>query len=133
MEPTDESKPLPRRVDRLQERTAEDIAALAHEYAGLAKSEVKAAGERATWPAAIAAIGGLLCVVGVGMFVASPAVPRQQRRLKRRMRSVATAYLVVGGAAAVVGALALVTTLTHALPRTRRGVASAVDTLKQKL
>jgi len=132
--PTDETKSDPlERVDLLQERTAEDLAELAEEYTGLAKREAKVAGERASWPAAVCAIGGVVGVVGVGMLVASPAVPGGQRRLKRRLRVVATAYLVLGGAAAAIGGLALARTLVHALPRTRAGVAGAVDIIRDKL
>ncbi len=59
MEPEDQGSGA-RRTDELTERTADDVAALAHRYTGVAKREVAAAGERAAWPAAVAAIGGLL-------------------------------------------------------------------------
>lgn len=121
------------RIDALTERTADDVAALAHAYAGVAKREVAAAGERAAWPAAIAAIGGLLVVVGTGLLIASPAVPATQRRLKRRVHFVALTYLVLGAAGGIVGGGALVAGMRRALPRTRHNVKEAVDVLRERI
>lgn len=125
--------PRDREIEQLTQRTVDDVAALAHEYAGVAKHELASAGERALWPAAIGAIGGLLVVVGVGMFVASPAVPSAQRRLKRRVRFLATSYVALGGLGAIVGLGALVAAARHALPRTRRNVAETVDLMRGRL
>jgi hypothetical protein len=122
-----------RRIDELTERTADDVAALAKAYTGVAKREVARAGERAAWPAAVAAIGGLLTVVGVGMLVASPAVPSTNKRLKRRARLVSMAYLALGGAAVFVGGGALVATMRRALPRTRRNLHEAVEALRERV
>src|SRR5690242_15201356 len=96
-----------RRIGELTERTADDVAALAHAYAGVARREVAHAGERAAWPAAAAAVGGLVAVVGVGLLFASPAVPSANRRLKRRVRFVSIAYLALGAVGMVVGGGAL--------------------------
>ena len=120
-------------VDQLQRRTADDVASLAHEYAAWPRSSAVAAGERALWPAAFAGIGGLLCVVGMGMLAASPAVPARERSLKRRLRLVGVGYLVVGGIGAAVGAVALGATVAHALPRTRHGLSDAVDAIRDRL
>ena len=122
-----------RRIDELTERTVDDVAALAHKYAGVAKREMASAGERAAWPAAAAAIGAVLAVVGSGMLVASPAVPSAQRRLKRRMRFAALAYVTLGLAALVVGGGALVATIRRALPRTRRNLHEAVDVVRERI
>jgi hypothetical protein len=122
-----------RRVDDLMRRTADDVATLAHEYANVAKREVAAVSERAMWPGAIAAVGALLAVVGVGMLVASPAVPSTNARLRRRLHFAALAYLAFGAAGALVGGGAFVATLRHALPRTRRNVHEAVDVVRDRL
>ena len=122
-----------RRIDELTERTADDVAALAHAYTGVAKREVASAGERAAWPAAIAALGGLLAFVGVGMLVASPAVPSTNERLRRRVRFVSMAYLALGAAGVFVGGGALVATMRRALPRTRRNLHEAVDVLRERI
>jgi hypothetical protein len=120
-------------IEKLTQRTVDDVAALAHQYAGVAKHELASAGEQALWPAAIGALGGLFVVVGVGMLVASPAVPSAQRRLKRRVRFVATSYVALGGIGAIVGLGALISAARHALPRTRHNVAETVDVLRDRL
>lgn len=125
--------PNDRSTDELAQRAADDVAALAHRYAGVAKREVATAGERAAWPAAAAAIGGLLVLVGAGMLVASPAVPPAQRRLKRRAHIVAAAYLALGGAGALVGAAALYAAFRRALPRTRHNLREAIDVMRDRL
>ena len=122
-----------RRIDELTQRTADDVAALAREYAGVAKHEVAVAGERAAWPAAAAAIGSLLAVVAVGMLVASPAIPSTNKRLKRRVRLVSFAYLALGGVGAIVGGGALMATMRQALPRTRHNLEEAVDVVRDRL
>lgn len=127
---TRDTKPSGQRLDELTRRTADDVSELAHEYAGVAKREAAEAGERALWPAATAAIGAILAAVGVGVLFSSPAVPGQQRRLKRRMRGLGFAYVVLGGLGLVVGGLALARTMGEALPRTRRGLRALVDELK---
>lgn len=120
-------------TDELTRRTADDVAALAQRYAGVAKREVATAGQRAAWPAAAVAIGGMLVMVGGGMLVASPAVPPAQRRLKRRVRLMAFAYLALGAAGAIVGGGALVASMRRALPRTRHNVREAIDVLREKV
>jgi len=120
-------------IEQLTQRTVDDVAALAHQYAGVAKNELASAGEQALWPAAIGTIGGLLVLVGMGMFVASPAVPSTQRRLKRRVRAVAISYVALGGVGALVGLGALIAAARHAMPRTRRNVAETVDVLRERL
>lgn len=109
------------------------MAALAHRYAGVAKREVANAGERALWPAAAAALGGLLVAVGVGMLAASPAVPPSQRRLERRFHIVALTYVALGAAGALVGRAALVAGMRGALPRTRHNVHQAIDAVRDRL
>ena len=121
------------RTDELTRRAADDVAALAHRYAGVARREVAAAGERALWPTALAALGTVLLLVGGGMLVASPAVPPAQRRLKRRLHLVALGYLTVGAAGAIAGGLALVAGMRGALPRTRHNVHEAIDTIRERL
>ena len=120
-------------TDELTRRTADDVAALAHRYAGVAKREVASAGERAIWPAVTAAVGGLLVIVASGMLVASPAVPPSQPRLKRRVRFVAFAYLALGGAGALLGSAALYAGMRKALPRTRHNVREAIDVIRDRL
>lgn len=122
-----------RRLDELTERTVDDVAALARAYGGVARREVTRAGERAAWPAATIAIGGLLAIVGVGMLFASPAVPPSSRRLRRRVRLVSLAYLTLGAVGALTGAGALVATMRRALPRTRHNLREAVDTVRDRL
>ena len=122
-----------RRIDDLTERTVDDMTALAHAYAGVARREVARAGERAAWPAASIAIGGLLSIVGVGMLFASPAVPPSHRRFRRRVRFVSLAYLTLGAVGALVGAGALVATMRRALPRTRRNLQEAVDVVRERI
>jgi hypothetical protein len=129
----DTHDPGDRRIDELTSRTADDVAALAHEYAGVARHEVAVAGERALWPAAIAAIGGLIAVVGTGLLIASPAVPSANKRLKRRVRFVAFAYLGLGAVGAVIGGGALLATVRSALPRTRHNVKEAVDVVRDRI
>jgi len=87
----------PGRLDDLATRAADDVAALAHQYASVAKREVAVAGERAAWPAATGVGGALMALVGTGMLLALPAVPSSDRRLRRRMRLFAVGYLFVGG------------------------------------
>ena len=53
---------------RLSRQTADDVSRLAHAYAGVARREAAAAGERALWPAAATAIGALLALVGIGVL-----------------------------------------------------------------
>src|SRR6185312_12868750 len=129
----DPRAPSDRRIGDLTERTADDVAALARAYGGVARREVTHAGERAAWPAATLALGGLLAIVGVGMLFASPAVPPSSRRLRRRVRLVSLTYLTLGVAGAIAGAGAFVAAMRHALPRTRRNLREAVDTVRERL
>lgn len=132
----DENPPEPareRRLDELTERTADDVTELARAYAGVARNEAAEAGERALWPAAVAAAGGVLAVVGLGVLVASPAIPGQERRLKRRMRLYGAGYLVLGAAATIAGVLVLGSEVQGALPRTRRGLRELVDAFRGRV
>ena len=122
-----------RGTDELTERAVDDVAALAHRYAGVAKREVVAAGERAAWPMAVVALGGLFAVVGGGMLIASPAVPSAQYRLKRRVRFAAIAYVTLGLAGVIAGGAALAATVRHALPRTRHNLHESVDVVRDRL
>ena len=127
----DENRTEPRRLDQLAERAADDVAALAHQYTGVAKREVAAAGARAMWPAATAAVGAVVAVVGAGLLFASPAVPSSNRLLRRRMRAFAVGYLLVGGLGCGIGLIGLGDTLTRALPRTRRGLHAILDAVRR--
>ena len=122
-----------RRIDELTRRTVDDMATLTREYAGEARDEAVAAGERAVWPAAAAALGGLLALVGVGVLVSSPAVPRGEPSLKRRMRVLGFGYLLAGGLGAAIGILALGGEVAHALPRTRRRLRALVDAFRRRV
>jgi hypothetical protein len=136
MAENDENPPEPereRRLDDLTQRTADDVATLARTYAGVARDEMTEAGARAVWPTAVAAIGGLLAIVGAGVLVTSPAVPSGERRLKRRMRAFGFGYLIVGGLGAVVGVLALGSEVTNALPRTRGRLRALVDAFRRRV
>ena len=122
-----------RDVHELAERAVDDVSQLAHAYAGVAKREVVAAGEHAAWPATIAVVGGLMACTGLGLFVASPAIPSTNRRLKRRTRGLAYLYIALGGAAAAFGLLALTGVVSQSLPRTRRGLRDVVETVQEHL
>ncbi|MCA1663656.1 MAG: hypothetical protein LC659_05210, partial [Myxococcales bacterium] len=64
-------------------------------------------------------------------LLARPAVPRSERRLRRRMRLFAVGYLLLGGLGCAVGLRDLGETLTRALPRTRRGLHSLLGALRR--
>jgi uncharacterized protein (DUF1786 family) len=66
-------------------------------------------------------------------LIASPAVPSANKRLKRRVRFVAFAYLGLGAVGAVIGGGALLATVRSALPRTRHNVKEAVDVVRDRI
>jgi hypothetical protein len=110
-----------------------DVRRIGSVFAGRTKRQTEAALEEAAPAGGLLGLGMLVAGVGSLLLLATPIVPKRQRRIRRRMLALSGLYVVAGGAAAMIGGAATRNAVRARARHAARDIGRGAEVIKDEV